>query len=208
MVIQVAWTLPLFTDNSPPILHPIAHPTHAPGAWYSGESVYCHRTLFLLIFFVHFWSNFTSHSLPHVSSLCLSLLGSFFYVSHTHKQMTRTQFDWYNRSPNTSSTGLPTSWNSPVVVPPQPDPVLEPPLPPPNTPTTQSSGLPSVEINSQLSEIRWFPMRLTAFLYRVSGFSIPSWLTCWVCERPAMLSDTFQRAEDFEQLVPWTTSLE
>ena len=48
----------------------------------------------------------------------------------------------YNSSPNNSSTGLLTSRNSPVVVPPQPDPVLEPPLPPPNTPTTQSSRLP------------------------------------------------------------------
>ena len=30
--------------------------------------------LFLLIFFVHFQPNFTSHSLPHLSPLCLSLL--------------------------------------------------------------------------------------------------------------------------------------
>ena len=38
-------------------------------------------------------------------------------------------------------------------------------------------------------------------LYRVSRFSIPSWLTCWVHERPAALSNTFQRAEDFEYTV-------
>ena len=34
----------------------------------------CHRTLFLLTFFVQFRPNFTSHSLPHFSPLCLSLL--------------------------------------------------------------------------------------------------------------------------------------
>ena len=61
---------------------------------------------------------------------------------HAHKPMTRTQFDWYNRTPNNSSTGLPTFQNSLAEVPLHPDPVLEPPPPPPNTPTTQSSGLP------------------------------------------------------------------
>ena len=52
------------------------------------------------------------------------------------------QFDWYDQTPNNSSTGLPTFRNSPVVVPLHTDPVLEPPLPPLNAPTTQSSGLP------------------------------------------------------------------
>ena len=61
---------------------------------------------------------------------------------HTHEQMTRTQFDWYDRTLNDLSTGLPTSQNSPVVVPPHPDPALEPPQLPPNVPTTQSSRLP------------------------------------------------------------------
>ena len=38
-------------------------------------SAHCHQTLFLLtFFFVHFRPNFTSHSLPHLSPLCLSLL--------------------------------------------------------------------------------------------------------------------------------------
>ena len=61
---------------------------------------------------------------------------------HAHEQTTRTQFDWYHQTPNNSSTGLPTSQNSPVVVPPHPDPAQEPPQPPPNAPTTQSSRLP------------------------------------------------------------------
>ena len=102
----------------------------------------CHRTLSLLYFFVHFRPNFTSHSLPHLSPLCLSLLCLPSYAFHTHEQMTRTRFDWYYWTPNNSSTGLPTSQNSPVVVPSHPDPALEPPLLPPNAPTTQSSGLP------------------------------------------------------------------
>ena len=34
----------------------------------------CHWTLFLLVFFVHFRPNFTPHSLPRLSPLCLSLL--------------------------------------------------------------------------------------------------------------------------------------
>ena len=54
----------------------------------------------------------------------------------------KNKFDWYNRTPNNSSTGLLTFQNSPVVVPPHPDPALEPLLPPLNTPTTQSSRLP------------------------------------------------------------------
>ena len=45
-------------------------------------------------------------------------------------------------------------------------------------------------------------------LYRVSGFSIPSWLTCWVCERPAALSDTFQGAEDLVATGVLTSSLQ
>ena len=45
-------------------------------------------------------------------------------------------------------------------------------------------------------------------LYRVSGFSIPSWLTCWVHERPAVLSNTFQRAEDLEATGVLTSSLQ
>ena len=45
-------------------------------------------------------------------------------------------------------------------------------------------------------------------LYRVSGFSIPSWFTCWVRERPAVLSDTFQRAEDLEATGVLTSSLQ
>ena len=64
------------------------------------------------------------------------------YAFHTHEQTTRTQFDWYYQTPNNLSTGLPTSQNSPAVAPPHPDPALEPPLPPLNAPTTQSSGLP------------------------------------------------------------------
>ena len=39
----------------------------------------------------------------------------------------RLQFDWYDQTPNNSSTGLPTFQNSPVVVPLHPDPALEPP---------------------------------------------------------------------------------
>ena len=67
-----------------------------------------------------------------LSPLCLSR-------SQTDDKNT---FNWYYWSLNNSSTGLPTSRNSPVVVPPHLDPVLEPPPPPLNTPTTQSSRLP------------------------------------------------------------------
>ena len=63
---------------------------------------------------------------------------------HAHEQTTRTQFNWYNRTPNNSTTGLPTFRNSPVMLLPHPDPVREPLLPPPNAPTTQSSGLPKL----------------------------------------------------------------
>ena len=45
-------------------------------------------------------------------------------------------------------------------------------------------------------------------LYRVNGFSIPSWITCWVCERPVVLSNTFQRAEDLEATGVLTSSLQ
>ena len=74
-------------------------------------------------------------------SLMLIPVMFMFYADHAHEQMTRTQFDWYDRTPNDSSTGLPTSRNSPVVVP-HLDPALEPLPPPPNAPTTQSSRLP------------------------------------------------------------------
>ena len=36
---------------------------------------------------------------------------------HAHEQTTRTRFNWYYWSPNNSSTELPTSQNSPVVIP-------------------------------------------------------------------------------------------
>ena len=53
-------------------------------------TVLYHRTLFLLIFFVHFQPNFTSHSLSHLSPSCLSLLCLSPYAFHTHEQTTRT----------------------------------------------------------------------------------------------------------------------
>ena len=81
---------------------------------------------------------------PFLTQLYFTFLTPPFspYAFHAHEQMTRTQFDWYYRTPNNSSTGLLTSRNSPVVVPLHLDPVLEPLLPPLNAPTTQSSGLP------------------------------------------------------------------
>ena len=81
---------------------------------------------------------------PHLFPLCL-LYHDYPLMPlclHAHEQMTRTRFDWYYRTPNDLTTGLPTFRNSPVVVPPHPDPAREPLLPPPNAPTTQSSGLP------------------------------------------------------------------
>ena len=108
----------------------------------------CHWTLFLLIFFVHFSTqlHFTFLTPPSSPLFHAILVMLFFlkplYAFHAHEQSTRARFDWYYRTPNNSSTGLPTFRNSPVVVPPHPDPVLEPLLPPPNAPTTQSSGLP------------------------------------------------------------------
>ena len=124
-------------------------------------------------------------------------------------------FRLYSWSLTTWSTWLPKSQNSPVPLP-WPDLVLEPLWLPSPAPTVQSSGLPGhgarvgVCCWDQQSAIRnkMISDETNCLLYRVSGFSIPSWLTCWVHERPAVLSDTFQRAEDFEQLVPWTTSLE
>ena len=56
---------------------------------------WCHQTLFLVIFFVHFRPNFTSHSLPHLSPSCLFLLCSppyAPYVFHAHEQTTRMHF--------------------------------------------------------------------------------------------------------------------
>ena len=80
---------------------------------------------------------------PHLSpSMIISLM--LLCLSHTHKQTTRTQFDWYDQTPNNSTTGLPTFQNSPAVILPHPDPAREPLLPPPNAPTTQSSGLPKL----------------------------------------------------------------
>ena len=58
----------------------------------------CHWTLFLHVFFVHFRPNFTSHSLP--TPFLTMLLSSMLLCLHAHKQMTRTQFDWYDRTPN------------------------------------------------------------------------------------------------------------
>ena len=106
-------------------------------------SAHCHQTLFLLAFFFCPFSTqlyFTFLTPPF--SLMLILVMLFPLCLHAHERTTRTRFDWYYRTPNNLSTGLPTSQNSPVVVPPHPDPALEPPLPPPNTPTTQSSRLP------------------------------------------------------------------
>ena len=40
----------------------------------------CHWTLFLLVFSIHFRPNFTSHSLPNLSPLCLSLIYSALYA--------------------------------------------------------------------------------------------------------------------------------
>ena len=51
----------------------------------------CHQTLFLCFFFVHFWPNFISLSLPHLSPLCLlSYVSLFLYLIYTHEQTTRT----------------------------------------------------------------------------------------------------------------------
>ena len=98
----------------------------------------CHQTLFSLVFFVHFSTQllFTLLTPP------FSFMLIFAMFIHAHEQTTRTRFDWYDRTLNNSSTGLLTFRNSPVVIPLRPDPVLEPHLPPPNAPTTQSSGLP------------------------------------------------------------------
>ena len=75
-------------------------PCNNQGTSCGGHTPTCHRTLFLLIFFIHFQPNFTSHSLPHISSLWSSLLCSFLYVFHAHKQTTRIQFNWYYWSLN------------------------------------------------------------------------------------------------------------
>ena len=72
------------------------------------------------------------------------LVSSMLLCLHAHEQTTRTRFDWYNQTPNYSTTGLLTFRNGPVVVLPHPDPVQELPLPPLNAPTTQSSRLPEL----------------------------------------------------------------
>ena len=43
-------------------------------------TAHCHRTIFFTRIFVHFQPNFTSHSLPHLSPLCLSFLFHLFYA--------------------------------------------------------------------------------------------------------------------------------
>ena len=86
----------------------------------------------------------TSLHIPYPTPFSLMLVSSMPLCLHTREQMTRKRFDWYNRTPNYSTTGLLTFQNSPVVVLPHPDPALEPLLPPPNAPTTQSSGLPKL----------------------------------------------------------------
>ena len=92
-------------------------------------------TIFACIF-VHFWPNFTSHSLPKPFSFMLIFVMFFSLCLHSPDKQQEHKFDWYYWSPNNSSTGLLTFQNSPVVVPPHPDPALEPPLPPLNIPTT------------------------------------------------------------------------
>ena len=137
-------------DNIPPAENSLPVPVPAPvfpgiipfavsTSQLSSDAIFVH-------IFVHFRPNFTSPSLPHTflpyvhHCYAYPLMSS--YALHAHEQTTRTQFNWYYRTPNDTTTGLPTFRNSPAVVPPHLDPVLEPLLPPPNAPTTQSSRLP------------------------------------------------------------------
>ena len=101
----------------------------------------CHWTLFLLLFSSIFDPTSLHIPYPTFSPLCLPLLCFIFLCLHAHnKRQERDSI--VHQLLNNSPTGLPASQNSPVVVPLHLDPALEPPPLPPNTPTTQSSGLP------------------------------------------------------------------
>ena len=78
---EIAPKLCLFGDP------PLSPPIHTSS---SLSPASCHRTLFSLVFFVHFRSNFTSHSLPHLSPSCLLQLCLSPYAFHAHEQTTRT----------------------------------------------------------------------------------------------------------------------
>ena len=59
-------------------------------SWQTGS--FCYRTLFfLLVIFVHFRPNFTSHSLPHLSPSNLSLLCSSPYAPYALTLMNKRQ---------------------------------------------------------------------------------------------------------------------
>ena len=98
-------------------------------------------TIFTLIFgplLIQLHSTFLN---PPFSLMLIFAMFFLLCLSHSRTDNKNT-IQLVQLSLNNSSTGLPTFRNSPVVVPPQPDPVLEPPPLPPNAPTTQSSRLP------------------------------------------------------------------
>ena len=101
----------------------------------------CHWTLFLLVFLSIF--NPTPLHIPYSTFLPYAYRN---YVSSLMPSCSQTNdkntVQLVQLSPNNSSTGLLTFRNSPVEVPPHPDPALEPPPLQPNAPTIQSSGLP------------------------------------------------------------------
>ena len=171
----------------------------------------CHQTLFSGFFFGPFWPNFFTF-LTNYPFLCLSP-----YVSSCSWQTTRnimwlvtvhqTVYSWHQLS-DCHTIYLTIELLKQFI------------LPTGSCASTSSAALSASHGSKfrtswtwcwdQQSSIRNMMISdsTNCLLYRVSGFSIPSWLTCWVCERPAMLSDTFQRAEDLGATGVLTSSLQ
>ena len=110
------------------------------------QSILSSDTIFTRIFRPFLTQLHFTFLTPHLAPLCLSRLCSFFLCFMPSRSQTndKNAIRLVHRTPNDSTTGLPTFRNNPAVVPPCPNPAREPLLPPPNAPTTQSSGLPEL----------------------------------------------------------------
>ena len=117
------------------LYHSTCYLSHLAQCYLLLDTIFCH---IFHPFLTQLLFTFLTLSLPFMFIFVMS----FSLCFNAHEQTTRTKLNWNYWSPNSSSTGLPTSRNSPVVAPLPLDPAWEPLPPPPNTPTTQSSGLP------------------------------------------------------------------
>ena len=141
-----------------------------------------------------FWSNFL-HFPYHPFFLLMFIFLMFppLMSHHTHKQMTRKQFDWYYTSlPRTimRSTWLLIPQSNLVPLQP-PDPALEPLWPPSLAPTVQSSGLPRhgvwVGVRPPHKDPDWLKGSSS-----VPQQDLPDWLPPFNKPRPQILQGTCQ----------------